>query len=68
MIINTSVTPKQFDVVFPDGTKNIGIFAVDEDVLVVSLQWCGSKKRPTHFTTHMEDTDDRPIVYILCRK
>jgi uncharacterized protein (TIGR03067 family) len=68
LIINASTTPKQFDVVFSDGTKYIGIFAVDEDVLVVSLQWGGSKKRPTHFTTHREDTEDRPIVYILRRQ
>ena len=66
--INASVTPKQFDIVYPEGAKYIGIFAVDEDVLVVSLQWGGSKKRPKHFTTHIEDTEDRPIVYILRRQ
>jgi uncharacterized protein (TIGR03067 family) len=66
--INASVTPKQFDIVFPDGTNYPGIFAIDGDVLVVSLQWGTSKKRPAHFTTHPEDTEDRPIVYILRRQ
>jgi len=68
LIVNASVTPKQFDVVFPHGTKYVGIFAVDEDVLVVSYQWGASQKRPEHFTTHRGDKDDRPIVYILRRK
>jgi len=68
LIIDASTTPKQFDVVFPGGSKYIGIFAVDGDVLVFSLQWGGSNKRPEHFTTHRDDWMDRPIVEILRRK
>lgn len=63
--LDDATTPKSIDICWPDGTVLHGIYAVDGDVLVVCMPHFAKTKRPTKFTSRL---DDHTAVYILRRQ